>query len=167
MLESPLAPYLLWAKSREPAPFDLAGSNLLPCSIDDLPGARGALDITAPNDNGYAPLVESIAAHYGIDPVRIVPASGCSGANFVTVAALVGAGDDVLVERPGYDPLVAACRLMGARVRRFDRRFERRLRAEHRDHPRRALAEHQTRRRDDAAQSVGRPHRPGGARRAG
>ncbi len=125
MLEHPLAPYLLWAKTREAAPVDLAGSNLLPCTIEDLPGARDALDIVAKNDNGYAPLVDAIARHYDVDPARVVSAAGCSGANFLTVAALIGAGDDVLVERPAYDPLVGACRLMGATVRRFDRRFER------------------------------------------
>jgi aspartate/methionine/tyrosine aminotransferase len=124
MLESPLAPYLLWAKSRPAAGIDLAGSNLLACSLDDLPGAREAVDLTAPNDDGYRPLVEAIARHYGIAPARIATATGCSGANFLAAAALLGAGDDVLVERPGYDPLVGACRLMGARVRRFDRRFE-------------------------------------------
>jgi aspartate/methionine/tyrosine aminotransferase len=124
MLESPLAPYLLWAKTRAPASIDLAGSNLLACSIDDLPGARDAVDVTAANDNGYAPLVEAIAAHYGLDQARVVPGAGCSGANFVAIAALVGPGDDVLVERPAYDPLIGACRLMGARVRHFDRRYE-------------------------------------------
>jgi aspartate/methionine/tyrosine aminotransferase len=124
MLESPLAPYLLWAKTRQPAAVDLLGSNLAACSIDDLPDVRRILDITAPNDNGYGPLVESIAAHYDVAPDRVVPGAGCSGANFVSIAALVGAGDDVLIERPGYDPLIGACRLMGANVRRFDRRFE-------------------------------------------
>lgn len=124
MLESPLAPYLLWAKTRQPAAIDLAGSNLAACSIDELPGMRDAVDITAPNDNGYGPLVDAIAGHYGVDARRVVPGAGCSGANFLAVAALVGAGDDVLVERPGYDPLSGACRLMGARVRTFERRFE-------------------------------------------
>jgi hypothetical protein len=124
VLESPLAPYLLWAKTRAPAPFDLAGSNMLPVRIDELPGARDAVDLTAPNDNGYPPVIEAIAAHYGVPSARVVGAAGCTGANFVTIGALVGAGDEVLVERPGYDPLVGACRLMGARVRRFERRFE-------------------------------------------
>lgn len=124
MLESPLAPYLLWAKTRQPAAIDLAGSNLAACSIDELPGARDALDITAPNDNGYGPLVDAIASHYGVDARRVVPGAGCSGANFLAVAALVGPGDEVLVERPHYDPLAGACRLMGARVRTFERRFE-------------------------------------------
>jgi aspartate/methionine/tyrosine aminotransferase len=124
MLQSTLAPYLLWAKTRHPAPIDLAGSNLLHCSLDDLPGARDAVDLAAPNDNGFAPIIEAIAAHYDVDPARVVQAGGCSGANFITIAALVGAGDDVLVERPTYDPLIGAARLMGANIVRFDRRAD-------------------------------------------
>jgi aspartate/methionine/tyrosine aminotransferase len=123
-MELPLAPYLWWAKSRKPAAIDLAGSNLLHCTLDDLPGVRDAIDLSAPNDNGYAPLVDAIAAHYGVSADRIVSADGCSGANFVAIAALAGPGDDVLIERPGYDPLIGGCRLMRANVRRFDRRFE-------------------------------------------
>ncbi len=124
MLESTLAPYLHWAKTRETPPIDLAGSNLLHCSLDELPGAREALDLSTPNGDGYAPLVTSIADHYGVSTDRVTTAPGCSGANFVAIAALVGAGDDVLVEQPTYDPLLGVARLMGASVRRFDRRFE-------------------------------------------
>jgi aspartate/methionine/tyrosine aminotransferase len=124
MLDSVLAPYLLWAKSRQPAAIDLAGSNLLHCTIDELPGVRDAVDVSAPNDNGYAPLVDAIARHYGVAPDRVVTAAGCSGANFIAIAALVGAGDDVLIERPGYDPLIGAARLMGAQINRFDRRLD-------------------------------------------
>lgn len=122
MLHSSLAPYLLWAKTRHPAAIDLAGSNLLHCTMEELPGAREALDLWAPNDNGFAPVVQAIAKHYFVDPSRIVQAGGCSGANFITMAALVGSGDDVLVERPTYDPLIGAARLMGANIVRFDRR---------------------------------------------
>ena len=121
MLQSSLAPYLLWAKTRHPAPIDLAGSNLLHCTLDDLPGARDVIEVSVPNDNGYAPVITAIARHYGVDPARVVQAGGCSGANFITIAALVGAGDDVLVERPTYDPLLGAARLMGANVIRFER----------------------------------------------
>ena len=122
MLHTSLAPYLLWAKTRHPAAIDLAGSNLLHCTIDELPGAREALDLWAPNDNGFAPIVSAIASHYHVDPARVVQGGGCSGANFITMAALVGAGDDVLVERPTYDPLIGAARLMGANIVRFERR---------------------------------------------
>jgi aspartate/methionine/tyrosine aminotransferase len=126
MLEAPLAPYLLWAKSRQPSAIDLAGSNLLHCTLDDLPGARDAVDLWAKNDDGYQPLIDGLAAHYGIAADRFATANGCSGANFVAIAALVAAGDEVLIERPGYDPLIGACLLMGAHVRRFERRFEHR-----------------------------------------
>jgi aspartate/methionine/tyrosine aminotransferase len=127
MLTEPLAPYMLWAKTREAAEIDLAGSNLLSCTLEDLPGAAGALQLTAPNDNGYAPLEESIAAHCGVATDRVVTATGCSGANFLAIAALVGAGDEVLVEQPGYDPLVGACTLLGARVTRIARPFSQRF----------------------------------------
>ena len=60
MLDAPLAPYLLWAKTRQPAAIDLAGSNLLACAIEDLPDAREAVDLAAPNDNGFAPVIEAI-----------------------------------------------------------------------------------------------------------
>lgn len=125
MLTTPLAPYMLWAKTRKPAEIDLAGSNLLSCTLEDLPGAAAALQLTAPNDNGFAPLVDSIAMHSGVTADRVVTATGCSGANFLAIAALVGAGDDVLVEQPGYDPLVGACQLLGARVIRIERAFAR------------------------------------------
>ncbi len=124
MLTSPLAPYLYWAKTRPAAAFDLAGSNLLACSLDDLPGAREALDLTAADQGGYPPLVQAIAAHYGTPRERVVTAAGCSAANFMAIAALVGPGDTVLMEGPWYDQITGACRLLGARVETFDRRFE-------------------------------------------
>jgi aspartate/methionine/tyrosine aminotransferase len=128
MLTEPLAPYMLWAKTRQPAEIDLAGSNLLPCTLEDLPGAAEALQLAASNDNGFAPLVEAVAAHKQVAADRIMTGGGCSGVNFLAIAALVGAGDDVLIEQPGYDPLVGACRLMGASVRRFARPFDRAFR---------------------------------------
>ncbi|MEZ5289563.1 MAG: pyridoxal phosphate-dependent aminotransferase [Vicinamibacterales bacterium] len=124
MLTDPLAPYLLWAKRRAPAAIDLAGSNLVPCEWTDVPGAREAVALTARNDDGYAPLVDRIAAHYGRSADAVATAGGCSGANFLAVAALVGAGDHVLVERPIYDPLVGICRLLGAEIGRFQRTFD-------------------------------------------
>lgn len=128
MLSEPLAPYMLWAKTRTPAEIDLAGSNLLACALEDLPGAAGEVQLAANNDNGFAPLVEAIAAHKQVPTDRIMTGGGCSGVNFLAIAALVGPGDEVLVEQPGYDPLVGACQLMGATVKRFARPFARAFR---------------------------------------
>ena len=121
------APYMEWAKTRAAAEFDLAGSNILNCSLEDLPGAREALDLAGANDNGYRPLVEAIGARYGVDPGLVTTAGGTAGANFLILAALLEPGDEVLVERPGYDPLLGAARLFGARTVRFDRVFDERF----------------------------------------
>jgi len=121
------APYMTWAKHHEPVRLDLTGSNLLPCTIDDLPGARDAMVLYARNDDGWPPLVDAIAARYGVDRDRVATASGGSGANFLAMAALVRPGDTVLTEWPGYDPHGGAARLLGAEVRTFPRGWERRF----------------------------------------
>lgn len=122
-MERSYAPYMEWATSRPAARFDLAISNMLGCSLDDLPGARDALSLGGRNDNGYPPLLEAIAVRYGVRPDQVTTAQGASGANFLVCAALLGAGDDVLVERPGFDPLLGAPRLLGANTIRFERSF--------------------------------------------
>ena len=112
---------MTWAKRHAKARFDLTGSNLLPCTLDELTGAREALSLYGRNDDGWPPLVEAIAARYGVDRTRVATAPGASGANFLALAALVRPGDTVLVEWPGYDPHHGAARLLGAEVRTFAR----------------------------------------------
>src|SRR5262249_19041813 len=51
-------------------------------------------------------------------------AMGTSMANHLAMAALVSPGDEVLIERPAYEPLVALARYLGAHVTRFERPFE-------------------------------------------
>ncbi len=118
------APYMEWAKKRPASAIDLAGSNLLACTLSDLPGAREALDLSGESPNGYPPLLEAIAARYGLTPDWVATGGGCSGANFLACAALLDPGDEVLVENPNYDPLPAAARMLGATVATFPRRFE-------------------------------------------
>ena len=112
-----------WAKTRPIPEIDLAGSNILACALDDLPTAADALDLSGANDNGYRPLMEAIGSRYGVDPDRVTTAGGTSGANFLVYGALLEPGDEILVERPGYDPLLGAARMFGARTIRFDRSF--------------------------------------------
>jgi len=113
-----------WAKTRPAPEFDLAGSNILACTLDDLAGAREAIALSGANDTGYRPLIDAIAARYGVEAERVTTATGTAGANLLAFAALLEPGDEVLVERPGYDPLIGAARLLGATTTRFDRRFE-------------------------------------------
>jgi aspartate/methionine/tyrosine aminotransferase len=112
---------MTWAKNHPSARFDLAGSNLLHCSLDDLLGAREALELFARNDEGYPPLVEAIAQRYGVSTERVATGSGAAGALFLTLGALIRPGDTVLAEWPGYDPMTGAARFLGANIRTFDR----------------------------------------------
>jgi aspartate/methionine/tyrosine aminotransferase len=116
--------YLEWAKARPAAAFDLAMSNILPCSIEDLPGARDAIALSGENSAGWPPLMQLIGDRYGVHADQVTTASGTSGANFLVCAALLAPGVDVLVEQPAYDPLLAAPRAVGARIVRFERSFE-------------------------------------------
>lgn len=118
------APYMEWAKTRPAATFDLAGSNVLTCSLADLAGARDALVLSGSNDNGYQPLLDAIARRYMVRPEQVTIANGAGGANLQAMAAVLEPGDEVLMERPGYDPLPGAARLLGASILRFERRFE-------------------------------------------
>jgi len=118
------APYMEWAKARPAARFDLAGSNIEACPIEEIPGIREAIGFDGNNENGYKPLLEAIASQYGVDAAQVTTAQGASGANFLACAALLEPGDDVLVETPGYDPLLGAPRLLGARVNQFVRDFD-------------------------------------------
>jgi aspartate/methionine/tyrosine aminotransferase len=115
------APYMTWAKHHPHARYDLCGSNLLHCSLDDLPGSREALELAVRNDDGYPPLVQAIAERYGVAPERVTTASGAAGATFLVLGALVRPGDTILAEWPGYDPQTGAARFLGANVRMFDR----------------------------------------------
>jgi hypothetical protein len=123
-VEVPRADYLLWAKRRPHPLNDLGRSDVVACTLADLPGAREALELSGRNDEGWEPLVNRIAARYGVRSDQVATATGTSGANFLVYAALLRPGDDVLVERPAYDPLLAAPAMLGANLVRFERRYE-------------------------------------------
>jgi len=118
------APYMTWAKHHPPAKYDLCGSNLLPLSLDELPGGREAVEITGSNDEGYPPLLEAIAMRYGVSTDRVATATGAAGAGFLVMGALLRPGDRILAEFPGYDPLAGAARFLGADVDFIERSWE-------------------------------------------
>jgi aspartate/methionine/tyrosine aminotransferase len=113
-----------WAKTRPHVTCDLASSGLVPVTTEELLGdtlASAAFSISGSNDEGLMPLREALASRYGVTSDRIAIAAGASGANFQAMLALLEPGDDVLIESPGYDPLIAAARAAGANVVRFER----------------------------------------------
>lgn len=116
--------YMRWAKEHAAARYNLANSGIVGCSTADLELQPGDVLVNGPNKDGYPPLLEAIASRYGAAPEQVVSAEGTSGANFLAFATLLEPGDEVLVEQPTYEPLLAALEFLGARVRRFARRFE-------------------------------------------
>jgi aspartate/methionine/tyrosine aminotransferase len=116
------SPYIEWAKLHSTARWNLATSGVPHASLSDLGSGFESLPLSGPNAYGYAPLLERIAAHHGVDPSMVVTTTGCSMANFLALAALVSPGDEVLIERPTYEPLLGAAAHLGAAIVRVDRR---------------------------------------------
>ncbi len=116
-------PYVAWMKHAPAIPYNLMGSNLLHCTVEDLPGVRERLELDAFHEEGYPPLLDAIGQRYGFPVDRVALATGASGANFLAGGTLLESGDEVLVERPAYDPLLGIPRFLGAKIRRFDRVF--------------------------------------------
>lgn len=117
--------YMEWVKLKQRAQYELGGSSVSQVKIEDLPEARAAVDLNDFNLYGYRPLLEQIARRYEVGQDQVVTAPGCSMANYLACAALVGAGDEVLIEKPAYEPLLSVARLIGANIKRFARPFRR------------------------------------------
>ncbi|MGB9986042.1 pyridoxal phosphate-dependent aminotransferase [Salarchaeum japonicum] len=119
--------YLEWITGRpEVAMYDLGTS--------DLRGDRDRGDavVPAPLDGLDDPptgatLEMQIAGEYGVEPEQVLVTGGATQANFLAAAAALDTEDDagdadgsrVLVEKPGYEPLVASPTGLGAHVDRF------------------------------------------------
>lgn len=116
--------YMEWAKLRSRARYTLAGSDVLHYPFAELNAKLEDLSLDPPGGYGYAPLLERIAKRQGVSPENVVQAQGTSMANHLAMAALVESGDEVLIEEPAYEPLLAAAQYLGAKIRRFPRSFE-------------------------------------------
>lgn len=114
-----------WAKTRPKVKYDLALSGILNLPFPELDATIDDLDLNGDNSYGYRPLVEALAAHSQVAPESVVTISGgTSMANHLAMAAALEHGDEVLIEQPTYEPLLALAEYFGAQVRRFPRSFE-------------------------------------------
>ena len=117
--------FMHWAKTRPRVKYDLALSGVLNLPFPELDVKLSELELHGDNAYGYRPLVEAIAAHRQVAPENVVTISGgTSMANHLAMAALLEHGDEVLIEKPTYDPLLAIAEYLGATIKRFPRRFE-------------------------------------------
>ncbi len=116
--------YMHWAKTSSRAPFNLATSGLANLKLQELQVSIDDLEITGNSGYGYAPLISTLADRYRVDPECVVTTAGTSFANHLALAALINPGDEILLESPAYEPLLATAHFLGATVKRFRRRFE-------------------------------------------
>ena len=121
--------YLAWAKLHSNARFNLASSGVLDYPLAELPVRIEDLEIGGTGPYGFKPLMERLAAKAGVPEECVVYTHGTSMANYIALTALVQRGDEVLIERPTYDPLLTILDHIGAKVSRFDRRRRKRLSA--------------------------------------
>ncbi len=116
--------YMEWAKTKPKAKINLSQSGVADMSLNDLDLVRADLDINGNQPYGYPPLIEAIASAYEVDEKNVLPTLGASQAIFFSCAAVIEYGDDVLVEKPAYEQLLAVPRFFKANVKRFERRFK-------------------------------------------
>ncbi|HSB74859.1 MAG TPA: pyridoxal phosphate-dependent aminotransferase [Terriglobales bacterium] len=118
------SPYMEWAKLCSAATYNLATSGLAAYPLSELGATIQDLEINGPAAYGYPPLQERLARKCQVSPQCVVAAAGTSMANHLAMAACFESGDEVLVEQPTYELLLSTARFLGARIRRFRRRFE-------------------------------------------
>jgi hypothetical protein len=116
--------YMAWAKTRSQARRNLATSGVLPLPLAELGAQLADLELTGPSFYGYEPLQRALAEKCGAPPECVVAAVGTTLANLLSMAALVGPGDHVVLELPVYEPLLDLTRFLGAEVDFFPRRAE-------------------------------------------
>jgi hypothetical protein len=117
--------FMHWAKTRPKAKYDLALSGILNLPFAELDAKLSDLELHGDNAYGYRPLVDALANHRHVSPENVVTVSGgTSMANHLAMAALLEHGDEVLIEQPTYDPVLAVAEYLGANIKRFPRRFE-------------------------------------------
>ncbi|MGA8673665.1 MAG: aminotransferase class I/II-fold pyridoxal phosphate-dependent enzyme [Candidatus Acidiferrales bacterium] len=116
--------YIEWAKLRSKARYGLASSDVSPLPLSDLHPRIEDFEISGADGYGYAPLLAKLSEKSGVPMESIVQSQGTSMANHLAMAALLEPGDEILIEEPSYEAIVSAAEYLGARVRRFPRKFE-------------------------------------------
>lgn len=118
--------YMEWAKTHPADPgvrFNLAGSGFDYADPGVIQPDFGRVRLSGPNFYGSESIRGRIAARYGVPVDHVLNVAGTSLGIFLTVAALLEPGDEVLVEGPAYEHLVKAPGLVGGVVNRVGRGF--------------------------------------------
>jgi aspartate/methionine/tyrosine aminotransferase len=113
-----------WAKTSSEATYNLASSGLTHFPLKDLGVSIEQLEISGPTIYGYQQLIKELAAKCGVEENCVATAIGTSMANHLVLAALLEPGDEVLIEHPTYEPLLAVAKYLRTSIKRFYRKPE-------------------------------------------
>lgn len=116
--------YMHWFKVQKPVRINLSSSEVPHFRLDSLPLTIADLDLDGASHPRYAPLRERIGKRHGVATECVVGANGTSMANFLAMAALIAPGDEVLFERPAYEPMLSSARFLGADIKWIERRAD-------------------------------------------
>lgn len=121
--------YMRYAKRIEYADgIYMAGSGMIPPKADVLSFKPEDYEFDSLcNSYGDPRNMDWLADHYHCGGQNIMLAAGSSSANFLVYAAVLGHGDKVIVETPGYPQFFSLASLTGAQVVKLPRRFENRF----------------------------------------
>lgn len=121
-LDFPPFELLYWILDNyEKVEYDLASSNMPPY-VPDFGGRLERANLAMGSLTGIEELKDAISELSGAGPENILVTNGASEANFLICAALLSRGDDVLVERPVYEPLASIPQGLGSSVKFVDRK---------------------------------------------
>lgn len=113
--------YLRWARRfHGTVRYDLATSGVPAVELPEVE-ASAAREEVACAANACELLRAAIAAYNAVPVTETVAALGTTHALWLAYSSLTNPGDEILVEDPAYEPLVAIAQAVGARVRRFAR----------------------------------------------
>jgi aspartate/methionine/tyrosine aminotransferase len=113
--------YMYWAKNQAPVTYALGSSEVPHFRMESWAIDPATLELDGASRYRDPPLRAAIARKCGVTADMVTMADGTSMANMLALAGLIAPGDEVLVEHPVYEPLVAAARFLGAEVRHFRR----------------------------------------------
>lgn len=117
--------YLDWARENIGRfPYDLANSAVRRLRAEEFGLTLKQLPLAGPGDGDDPELLQTIAAIYKARPSQVALTSGATAGIFLALNAVVGSGDEVLLEVPNYEPLYRVPAHLGAEVKTIDRVFE-------------------------------------------
>lgn len=120
--------YLEWARLHMGrVRFDLACSNIKPLTMGELGLEPSNLELSTEAAGGSEELKSLLAERYGVDPGRVVVTNGATMGLYITYAAMLSRGSEMILEAPNYEPLYRLAGRMGATVQVLERPFERKF----------------------------------------